>query len=62
MTISVAFFLSQTEDLIHVPLHHISTVIADPERFRLTKEEIQSIYEMHGERIGVEGELERNSS
>jgi hypothetical protein len=55
MTISVAFFLSSSGDLIHVPHNHISTVIADPEKFGLTKEEIQTVYDLHGERIGVEG-------
>lgn len=59
MTISVAFFLSQTGDLIHVPQNHISTVIADPQRFGLTREEIDAVYEEHGERVGVEGEARR---
>ena len=34
---------------------NISTVIADPEKFGLTIEEIRASYVMHGERIGVEG-------
>ncbi|MGO9118475.1 MAG: hypothetical protein ACLQPD_12825 [Desulfomonilaceae bacterium] len=38
---------------------HISTVIADPERFGLTSEEIRAIYDQHGEIIGVEGEARR---
>lgn len=59
MTISIAFFLSKTGDLINVPLNHISTVIADPERFGLTLEEIQTIYQRHGERVGVEGDARR---
>jgi len=53
---SVAFFLSPSGDLVHVPQNHISTVIADPETFRLTKEEIQTVYDRHGEQMGVEGE------
>jgi len=56
ITISLAFFLSQTGDLIHARHNPIGTVIADPERLGLTKEEIQAAYDMHGERIGVEGE------
>jgi len=56
---SVAFFLSPSGDLIHVPLNHISTVIADPEKFGLTTERIQNAYSRHGERIGVEGEARR---
>ena len=56
---SVAFFLSPSGDVIYVPQNHISTVIADPERFGLTTEKIQSVYDMHGEKIGVEGEARR---
>lgn len=56
---SVAFFLSQTGDLIHVPLNHISTVIADPQRFGLTREEIENVYKDYGERVGVEGKARR---
>lgn len=55
MTTSVAFFISPEGHLIHVPLNHISMVIADPEKFGLTIEEIRASYAMHGERIGVEG-------
>ncbi|MGB6066626.1 MAG: hypothetical protein WBG50_17615 [Desulfomonilaceae bacterium] len=47
---SVAFFLFQTGDLIHAPQNHISTVIADPERFGLTKEEIRAVYAKHSHR------------
>ena len=56
MTTSVAFFISPQGHLIDVPLNHISMVIADPEKFGLTIEEIRASYAMHGERIGVEGE------
>ncbi len=56
---SVAFLLSPSGDLIHVAQNHISTVIADPERFGLTKEEIQTVYDRHGEKIGVEGEARK---
>ena len=59
MTISVAFFLSPDGHIVHVPQNHISTVIADPERFGLTFEEIGAAYERHGERIGVEGKARR---
>ncbi len=53
MTMSIAFFLSQTGDLIHVPLNHITTVIAYPDKFGLTSEKIRVVYEKHGERVGV---------
>jgi hypothetical protein len=59
MTISIAFFLSQTGDLIHVPTSHIGTIISGPERFGLTREEIDAAYQKHGERIGVEGEARK---
>lgn len=59
MTVSVAFFLSPEGHLIHVPLNHISTVLAEPEKFGLTSEHIRSAYEKHGERIGVEGEARK---
>ena len=56
---SVAFFLSPSGDLIHVAQNHISTVIAEPEKFGLTVEEIQNAYSRHGERIGIEGEARK---
>ena len=59
MTFNVAFFLSDKGDLIHVADSHISTVIADSERFGLTKEEIQTVYDRHGEKIGAEGEARK---
>lgn len=59
MTISVAFFLSPDGHVVHVPQNHISTVIADPERFGLTREEIEASYEENGERVGVEGKARR---
>ena len=59
MTISVAFFLSPEGHLIHVPLNHISMVIADPEKFGLTIEEIQASYAMHRKKMGVECEARK---
>jgi hypothetical protein len=59
MMISVAFFLSPAGQLVNVPQNHISTVIADPERFGLTREEIDAVYEEYGERVGVEGEARK---
>ena len=56
---SIAFFLSETGDLIHVADSHISTVIAEPDRFGLTPAEIETAYRKYGERIGVEGEARR---
>jgi hypothetical protein len=59
MTISVAFFLSPDGHVVHVPQNHISTVIADPERFGLTPAEIETVYKKYGERVGVEGEARK---
>lgn len=56
---SIAFFLSETGDLIHVADSHIATVICDPRRFGLTQNQIEAAYEKYGERIGVEGEARR---
>ena len=53
---SVAFFLSPSGDILHVPDNHISMVISDPKRFGLTKAKIESVYDRHGERLGAEGE------
>ena len=56
---SIAFFLSPSGDLIHVPLNHISTLIADPEKLGVTTEKIQNAYSRHRERIGIEGEARK---
>jgi len=48
MTMSAAFFISSTGDLIHVPDSHIATVIRDPERFGLTPAEIETVYKNYG--------------
>lgn len=56
---SIAFFLSDQGDLIHVPDSHIAVVIRDPQRFGLTKAEIEAAYLRHGERIGIEGEARK---
>lgn len=39
--------------------NHIGTVIADPERFHLTSEEIQTNYDKHQERLWTEGEARK---
>ena len=59
MTINVAFFISSVGAILHVPDNHISTVIADPERFGLTMEEIRAVYDRHGEKVGTEGEARK---
>ena len=55
----VAFFLSCAGDLIHVPDSHIGVVIRNPERFGLTKFEIETAYRNHGEQLGIEGEARK---
>lgn len=59
MTQSIAFFLSPDGHIVHVPLNHIGTVMADPETFGLTRGEIQASYHKHGEAMGVEGQARR---
>lgn len=56
---SIAFFLSDTGDLIHVADSHIATVIREPQRFGLTTAQIEAAYLRHGERIGIEGEARK---
>ena len=56
---SVAFFISPDGLLIRVPQNHIGTVINDPSRFGLTRDEIQTLYERHGEPMGIEGEARK---
>ena len=55
----VAFFLSGSGNLIHVPDNHIGVVIRNPERFGLSSEDVRAAYKKHGERIGIEGEARK---
>ena len=56
---SIAFFISPDGLLIRVPQNHIGTVINDPGRFGLTMNDIQTVYERHGEPMGIEGEARK---
>ena len=58
----VAFFISGSGNLIHVPDNHIGVVIQNPERFGLSSEEVRAAYKKHGERIGIEGEARKRTS
>ena len=59
MTMSIAFFISPEGFLVRVPLNHISTVIAEPDRFGLIQKEIQTAYDQHREKLWTEGEARK---
>jgi len=56
---SIGLFISPGGEIFPVRESHISAVLADPERFGLTPEEIRAVYAHHGEPVGVEGEARR---
>jgi hypothetical protein len=45
--------------VIYVPHSHISLVISSPEKFGLNFDYIKTIYEKHGEKVGLEGRARR---
>lgn len=51
-----AYWISPKGEIIEVKHTHINTVIANPETFGLTREQIESKYKAFGETMGVEGE------
>lgn len=56
---SIGLFISPRGEIFSVRDGHISTLIADPEKFGLTTEKIRNAYSRHGERIGIEGEARK---
>jgi hypothetical protein len=54
-SIDAAFFISPYGDIVAADISHIATVIKYPKKFGLTKEYIESIYNKHNEKFGVEG-------
>lgn len=50
-----AYWIAPSGDIIPVPKLHINMVIEHPEKFRLTKKQIQEVYEKHKEPMGHEG-------
>ena len=48
------YFIDPDGNVIHVTDTHISTVISDPERFSVTRDWINRVYDKHGEKIGSE--------
>lgn len=59
MSLSAAFFISPLGELIVVKDTHIKTVLRNPGRFGLTRGEIVSVHQQHGERLGMEGKARR---
>ena len=49
------FWIAPSGDIIQVPKSHIDMVVANPEKFRMSKEEIKKLYEKYNEPIGHEG-------
>ena len=55
-SIIAAFFIDPNGKVISTNgISHISTIIADPQRFGLARENIQAVYSKHGEKMGIEG-------
>lgn len=50
-----AYFIAPSGDVIPVDHKHIVSIIANPEKFRMTRKEIEDIYAKHKERMGLEG-------
>jgi len=51
-----AFFISPDSKLIPVGRRHINMIISEPEKFGLTREEVEGAYEKYGERLGMENQ------
>jgi len=58
-TTTAAFFISPGGELIWVNDKHILTVIREPQRFGLTRDEIQAVYRAYGEKPGQEGKASK---
>jgi len=54
-----AFFISPSGEIIYVGTTHIAQVISNPEKFDMSFEAIEKIYQQYGERIGLEGKARR---
>lgn len=54
-TSTEGFWIAPSGDIIPVPKLHINMVLEHPEKFRLTKKQIQEVYEKHKEPVGLEG-------
>lgn len=53
--INAGYWISPSGNAFPVSSNHIVTVIADPEKFGYTREELESIHKKHKERLGQEG-------
>jgi len=50
-----AYWISPTGKVLPVSTLHITEVLANPESYSFRREQLEAIYEKHGERLGVEG-------
>ena len=53
---SVAYWISPRGEVVEVGTNHIAVVINHPEKFGLTLDKIQAVYDRYEERLGVEGD------
>jgi len=49
------YYIAPSGDIIELNTSHIDLVIKNPEKFLMTKEEIEKIYKKHNESMGLEG-------
>ena len=52
---SPAFFISPKGQIVDTEINHIATIIANPKKFGLTKDYIQTVYDKYNEKVNVEG-------
>ena len=52
---SPAFFISPKGQVVDCKINHITTIVANPKKFGLTKEYLQVVYDKHGEKMTIEG-------
>ena len=50
-----AFFISPGGEIIYVGTTHIAQVISNPEKFGMSFEAIEKVYQQYGKKIGLEG-------
>jgi len=53
--LNVGYWISPLGETFPVDQNHIITIITNPQKFGLTKKDIQKVYKKHKEKIGSEG-------
>ena len=49
------YYIAPSGDIIEVDTYHIDMVLKHPEKFLMTKKELEEIYKKHNEPLGLEG-------